>query len=695
MGNSESVCGGKPATEEVGKVYGVFMEDDGEPGMSPCLRWAPGTGTEATPELFEPPATKDSEGNDTLWPFVEEKLTRFADNQGVGWRDLVKREMEGKFEKLTLSPDFSWWTYSELRQAVEKTSAGLPVSKGDAVLIYAETQRDWMVTALACFRMGCPVVTAYATLGEEGVCTSLEETKASVCVCDSKLIKILSKAKSLPATLKHVITIGDVEEVTIPGVEIKTLAEIQEAGKAAPKDAVVSKPEDIAVIMFTSGTTGKSKGVAMSHENLVSMTLSYNKHVPIFDYKDVFLAYLPLAHVMELTIEMWLLSTGASMGYGSPHTLTDTGVKLQKGCRGDAPTLKPTAMLFAPAVLDKVYAAVMRKVQGSAVSKFLFSQALDEGKSRFEKGLVGAGSFWNSLVMKKIQALIGGRVRFCASGSAPLSKDVQIFVQTCFNCPVRQGYGCTETGGGSAIANLQDNTPGVVGGPTPVTYVRLRDWAEGNYVWGDGRRGEILLGGPSTATGYYGMPEKTKEDFITVNGIRYFCTGDIGEIDQQGRIKIIDRKKDLFKGSSGEYVALSKVEAALKLCNIVEMPMVYGKTGKPNVIALIAPQKPVIEDMKKSLGIKTEYGPELLENKDLIAAVSKALKAQCKSSGILGFETPAAFRLVSAPDGSPAWTPDNDYLTSTMKLKRPVIAKAFQADIDKAYADAEAAGAAK
>lgn len=207
-----------------------------------------------------------------------------------------------------------------------------------------------------------------------------------------------------------------------------------------------------------------------------------------------------------------------------------------------------------------------------------------------------------------------------------------------------------------------------------------------------------MIGGPSICPGYLVDPKnpdpdvvkKNKEDFVTVDNVRYFCTGDIGEVDDLGRVKIIDRKKDLFKGSSGEYVALSKVEAALKLSSLVEMPMVYGRTGESCVVALICPQKPAIEELKASLKIDEAYGPDLCQRPEIIRAVSEALVLQCKKAGLLSFETPRGYRLCVSTDGSPAWTPDNGYLTSTMKLKRPVIAKAYQDDIAAAYAAASA-----
>ena len=715
MGNSwsEGICGGSEETKEQRTQYGVWMEpeDDLPSTLSPALRWSPSPAGRDESKELEPPATTDEKGNGTVWTVMEHALKENGKKKCCGWRQIVKREMEGKFEKLTLADHFDWWTYKDLEEHSVALAKGLPLTKGDAVLIFAETQRDWIVTALACFRQGCVVVTAYATLGEEGVTTALSQTKAKLCVCDAKLLKILAKAKDLPSSLTNIATIGKLEDDSSKDLlskfdgkmTVTTLEDLQEEGRnVASKDPAAVDPQDTAVIMYTSGTTGKSKGVVISHESVVSMTLSYVKTNPQFTSADVYAAYLPLAHIMELTIEMWLLKLGASMGYGSPHTLTDTGVKLAKGCKGDAPILRPTAMLFAPAVLDKVYAAVQRKANSSKIAKMLFSSALAEGEKRFHAGQFGAGSLWDAVVMKKVQALIGGRVRYMASGSAPLSPSVQIFIQTCFDCPVRQGYGCTETCGGSCIGHADDNTLAQVGPPTPVTYLRLRDWDEGGYRNADvdnpdiqRRRGEILLGGPSICKGYFvdeenpdpAIIEKNNEDFTTIAGVKYFCTGDVGEVDACGRLKIVDRKKDLFKGAAGEYVALSKVEAALKLSKFVEMPMVYGETGQPDVIALICPQPPAIIDLAKDLGIASKDPVALCKEPKILAAISEALTAQCKASKLHAFETPKAFGLVIAPDGSPAWTPDNDLLTSTMKLKRPAIAKAFKSDLDSTYAN--------
>jgi len=208
------------------------------------------------------------------------------------------------------------------------------------------------------------------------------------------------------------------------------------------------------------------------------------------------------------------------------------------------------------------------------------------------------------------------------TGSAPLSPEIQKFVQTVLNAPVRQGYGLTETCAGSCVGFWGDNAVASVGPPTVSAVIRLADWQEGNYMNSDKNkpevgmpRGEVLIGGPCVSEGYYineknpnaELKKKNAEDWIEVKGERFFRTGDIGQINASGCLQIIDRKKDLWKGPNGEYVALTKVEAALKLCEFVDMPMCYGKTGGEFPIALICPQKARVLALGSELGLTGDF----------------------------------------------------------------------------------------
>jgi len=386
------------------------------------------------------------------------------------------------------------------------------------------------------------------------------------------------------------------------------------------------------------------------------------------------------------------------LGYGSPHTLTDTGVKLKRPeSQGDAPLLQPTLMVFAPAVLDKIYQSVQAKRDAlGGMGQAMFRWGLNSGERHFNNGKIGANWVYNKLVFSKVQSLVGGRIKCMITGSAPLSPDIQKFIQTCFSAPVRQGYGLTETCAGSCVGFWGDNAQSSVGPPCVCAVIRLADWAEGNYMNSDKdkpeigmRRGEILIGGPCVSPGYFVNPKttdpelqtKNKEDWIEIKGERFFRTGDVGQILPNGTIQIIDRKKDLWKGPNGEYVALTKVEAALKLCEYVDMPMVYGKTGGEWPVALICPQKPRILALAKELSLGETDFETLCQKQEIVDRVTQACREQCKAQKILEFETPKKFALISE-----LWTPENDMLTAAMKLKRPLIAEKHKQAVASLYA---------
>jgi len=656
-------------------------------------------------------------GVTTIWESLVASVQKHSDRQACGWRTVVKREMEegegGKqFEKYTLGP-YNWLTYSEYFKTIEAFSTVLIQKTGlgpkDRMVIFAETQKEWMIAAYAAWRQNVTVVTIYATLGEDGAQHGIEQTKASVVVADAKLLKVLAGVAAKCKSLKHVVTItegaGD-SKLSAAGIQLHDMSAMIKEGTGKPVvDPVPPNADDVAIIMYTSGTTGLPKGVVIPHSAVIGVvagTLSkgaiLSNDVRALDETDVYLAYLPLAHIMELAVEVTLFYRGLAVGYGSPHTLTPTSVKMKQTeppQQGDAQALRPTLMVFAPAVLDRVYAGVKAKVaKGSALKQKLFQWALASGISNYEAGGVGAWFLYDKIVFANVQALLGGRVRAMLAGSAPLSGDVQKFVQSCFNAPLRQGYGLTETCAATCIATMADNTTGQVGPPQESACIRLRDWPEGNYLVADKdkpeigmMRGEILIGGPAVCAGYWVDPskpdkeveKKNKEDFVVVDGIRYFCTGDIGQITPSGNLQIIDRKKDLVKLQQGEYVALSKVENVLKNSKYTQIPLVFADSTKSYCIALICPQPANLATLAKDLDVEGDL-KAWCANEKVQAAVLADVKAVCKAGKLAGFETPNKVVLIDDE-----WSVENDMLTTTLKVKRKPIADKHKAQIDAVY----------
>jgi len=579
-----------------------------------------------------------------------------------------------------------------------------------------------MLACQAAFTQSLTVVTVYATLGEEGLTHGVSQTASKLLVVDAKLLKTVASA--IKASKKgtwpcaHVLYIADQPRKADPivaksvqeslaalaaaGVSVTTFDDAIAKGAALKRAPTPPAPSDLAVIMYTSGTTGLPKGVMITHSNILAAMAGLLGRMEGYGITtetgttETYLAYLPLAHIMEMVCEMAVYGFGARVAFGSPHTLTPTGVKIKTGtCEGDGAVAAPTVLVFAPAVLDKVYAGLNAKIAAASPTiQKLFAKGMASGEANWDCNVIGAHWFYNKLVFKKVQALLGGKMKLAGTGSAPLAPKAQKFVQTAFNTPTRQGYGLTETCAVTTLQNACDNTAAVVGPPVGCCCIKLLDWAEGNYLVADANdpkigmpRGEILIGGPSVCQGYLVDPKapdpevikKNAEEFSTdENGIRWFHTGDVGQITPAGQVQIIDRKKDLVKLQQGEYVALSKVENAIKECPLVELPMCYARSTESYCVALVCPSHAALKALGTSMGLGTDVAT-LCKSEKVIAEVQKQIHAVVKGK-LVAFETPKRIGLVDDP-----WTPENELLTAAMKLKRKPICDRHKAELDKLY----------
>lgn len=688
-------------------VWGVFDDGSEEPGFGRVL-W----NAEADKKFKCKPDIGAETGLDILLISKD----KYADRAAVGWRELIQTHMVPDEkgvprEKLELANTYVWMSYRQYYTRVEGMAKGLAavgVGQGTKVVIYAETQRDWMISGFAAWYLNAQVVTIYATLGEEGAVYGINEVEAHTVVADAKLVKILLKVLPKLSTVKNVVSMTLLQneinnQIVGAGLSCNSIDGLIDLGSAGGDVAGPARPkkEDVCVIMYTSGTTGAPKGVVITHGSIPSVIAGVEHFLKgAVNTEDVYCAYLPLAHVMEMGAEICFLAMGCKLGFGNPHTLLSKGDSSKKlfldKSQGDATVLKPTMMVFPPAVLDKIYqVARAQAAELKGMSKKVFEKAMASGESRFARGEIGTGRFYNHIAFKKkFQALVGGHLRLILSGSAPLSADVQQFIQITMDVPVRQGYGLTETLAASCIAFWGDNSANSVGPPSVSTCIRLADWPEGNYLNSDISRpevgmprGEVLIGGHGLAQGYYINPnspneefqKKNEEDWITIQGIRFFRSGDIGQIRPDGVLQIIDRKKDLWKGPNGEYVALTKVEAALTLCEYVAISMCYGRTGGDFPVALICPQKPKIKKLAQELNVGGSH-EELCADLQIVTKVAEACKAACKGQKLAEFETPKQYALCAE-----LWTPENEMLTAAMKLKRPIIVEACKAQIDQMY----------
>ncbi|XP_063169529.1 long-chain-fatty-acid--CoA ligase 4 isoform X2 [Candoia aspera] len=640
-------------------------------------------------------ATIDFPGADTLDKLFDLAVTKFGKKDCLGTRELLSEENEmqpnGKVFKKLILGNYRWLNYEETNRKVNHFGSGLAtlgLKPRSTVAVFCETRAEWFIAAQACFRYNFPLVTLYATLGEEAVTYGLNESEASFLITsldllEGKLKNVLSK---IPC-LKYIIYVDNkaVNKSEYPkGLEIQSMQAVEQLG-AKPENSSIPPcrpvPTDKALVMYTSGSTGRPKGVMMVHKNLIAGMTGQCERIPGLGPNDTYIGYLPLAHVLELTAEISCITYGCRIGYSSPLTLSDQSSKIKKGSKGDCTVLKPTLMAAVPEIMDRIYKNVMSKVQEmNYFQKTLFKIGYDYKLEQIKRGY--DAPLCNLLLFKKVKALLGGNVRMMLSGGAPLSPQTQRFMNICFCCPVGQGYGLTETCGAGTITEVTDYSTGRVGAPLPCCEIKLRDWQEGGYTTRDlpNPRGEIVIGGPNVSVGYFRNEEKTAEDFIVDdNGQRWFCTGDIGEFHSDGCLQIIDRKKDLVKLQAGEYVSLGKVEAALKNCPLIDNICAYAKSNQSYVISFVVPNQKKLTALAEQRGVSDSW-VNICNNPIMESEVLKAIKDMANKMKLERFEIPIKVRLSPEP-----WTPETGLVTDAFKLKRKELKNHYLNDIERMY----------
>lgn len=375
------------------------------------------------------------------------------------------------------------------------------------------------------------------------------------------------------------------------------------------------------------------------------------------------------------TTEEYMLYLGASIGYwqGDIKLLVD-----------DIAACQPTLFCGVPRVFDRIYAGVISAVQGgSFLKRTLFNWGYSRKLHNLNQGYSydQAAPMFDKIVFSKVKARLGGKVKLIVSGGAPLARHVEDFLRVCMCCRVVQGYGLTETCAGSFIAN--PDAPehfGTVGPVLPVLSMRLDAVPEMNY---DPNavppRGEVCVRGPAVFTGYYKDDEKTKE---VLESDGWFHTGDIGELTPSGALKIIDRKKNIFKLAQGEYIAVEKVEGVYKKNTGVEQIWVYGDSFKSALVAVVVPTEGHLKAVAKEAGVATDgsSSAELCANPAVVKAFLADLTATAKEGKLKGFEIARALHLTMDQ-----FTVENDLLTPSYKLKRPQLQKKYQPQIDTMY----------
>lgn len=671
--------------------FGNNQPDGGKPQRSTLsvdeLITSYATGVTTLPQLLK--RSVQHYGN---LPALGERKTLRVDDKIV--TVMVDGKHVQKTHKIPSLGPYTFKTYSEVYREVLALGHGLEslgVKRSERLAIYCKTRPEWQISAQACFAWGYPVVTVYPSLGADALTFSLKQTETTLVITETSTLDNVLKASANLPSLKSIVYIGALDTTKTESyakqyghLQLVSYDALLEKGKAGEnkEPEYQPKPDSLAVIMYTSGTTGNPKGIMISHANIVAGASGVRRCAPEpLNSGDTYIAFLPLAHILELLAETTILSVGGSLGYSNPLTLRDEQVNDENGnpC-GDLTALKPTIMASVPLILDRLRTAIEEQTSKSPVTKFIFQAAYHLKRRNFLQGL--PSPILDKLLFSKIAGKFGGRLRYMLSGGAPLSQDTQEFITLCFCCPVWQGYGLSETTGCGTIASPYDREFGHVGGPNPSCEIKLVDVPEMGYKSTDlpYPRGEIAIRGPNITMGYFQEPEKTASEFRDgPDGEgKWFFTGDIGCWTDVGNLKIIDRKKDLVKLSHGEYIALGSLESSYCHSPLIDNVCIYASSLHGRPVALVVPNQKHLETVASKLGVSNADMKTMCADPKLEKAVLQEMEQTAATSKMQKWEIPAAVKLYADP-----WTPDNGMLTDAMKLKRHEINKKFAADIEK------------
>ncbi|CAJ0599718.1 unnamed protein product [Cylicocyclus nassatus] len=576
--------------------------------------------------------------------------------------------------------------YSAILKDSEKLASALlgvlGLKPGDKIGIYSQNRPEWMITALGCIQQSVILVPLYDTLGADAASFIVSQTETSVILVDAvqKAKNLLSKKDSMPS-LKIIImadkkdfTYELTKETQVHGIRLMSFEEILYAGTEKPQLRHLPNKDNIYIICYTSGTTGRPKGVILTHKNVMANVSSFayiatTMEPRLLDENNTALSYLPLSHMMEQVAHWVMLMYGCRIAYysGSIPRLTE-----------DIEACVPTALMAVPRILNRIYAAIQAKVQKNIFSRMIYSIAHSQKLGLLKQGITTKDTIWDRLVFRNVQKQLGGQVNFIMVGSAPLSEEV---LQTCriaLGTRIAEAYGQTECTAIVTLGWLGDWTGGHCGGVSTCCNIKLIDVPELNYYAKDGR-GEIMVRGPSVTQGYYKDPEKTKELFAEDGFIH---SGDIGELQPNGTIKIIDRAKHIFKLAQGEYVAPEKIENIYIRSPVVQQVFVDGNSLEGYLIGVVVPQPEVMEEWNKENGVEGRTLKEIYEDKKAQDYVLSKLQQIGKENKLNSIEQVKRVYLEMDP-----FSVENDLLTPTLKARRPQLRQKYKEIMNKIYED--------
>ncbi|PVF98187.1 acetyl-CoA synthetase-like protein [Serendipita vermifera] len=635
---------------------------------------------------FYEPGNKHINATST-YEIFELGLQRSSNKICLGHRPVVSKS------PLKFADKYVWQTYAEVSKRRLNLGSGVEglFRSGKAgggelptIAVWCINRPEWQIIDQSNAAFSRITVSLYDTLGPDVAEYILNHSEASVAFAGQDT---LSRLISLGPRCRHLKTVVCIDEIPEQAVKVATawakeyklnfytMSQLEKMGEETPYPPRPPRHTDLATICYTSGTTNVPKGALLTHWNLVSGAMA-------FAWGEIFkdgamLSYLPLSHIYERTNELTAFIVGAGIGYftGDPLRLLE-----------DAQILKPKFFPAVPRVLNRIALALQQASAAPGARGALLRKALEVKRKNFEETGATKHAFWDALVFRKVKAMLGGDILIMTCGSAPIDGKTLTLVRTAFCCDMIEGWGMTENcGAGTRIIKADPTAGGTIGFPHICNEIKLIDVPSMNYTAEDkpNPRGELCARGPAVFQGYYKDPKNTAE---ALDAEGWLHTGDVAELDSQGRFKIIDRIKNIMKLSQGEYVALEKIENTYTSNPLVAQLYVHGDSLQSHLLGVLVPEPTTLAELIKKT-LNANVSPEDVKqlqaacgDPKIQKAIQKALDAQAKKNKLKGFEFVKRVHITLEP-----FTTENNLLTPTFKIRRRDVYTKYKDILDRMY----------
>lgn len=558
----------------------------------------------------------------------------------------------------------SWQDYHEQVTSLASHFLEMGLAPTEKVALMSSTRWEWSVTDLAVMSLQAALVPIYQTVTTEDLEYILNNSRSRFLIIENRsMIKTFLSIKHKCPFVEKVFVFDQIREEDAEFISWHEFLRRGKPLKTKWQEKISSllessRPDQMATLIYTSGTTGSPKGVLLTHNQVMSEVAEAFPYAGVHS-NDISLSFLPYAHVLG-RIEHWgHLYIGFTLAFAESI----------ERVRANLLEIQPTIMVAVPRIFEKIYAGILTQVEANPIKRRAFYEALKIGlqvsdyKTRKESLPLALQLKYfaaQKLILNQVKQAFGGRLRFAISGGAPLSMDISRFFHAC-DILVLEGYGLTETTAAITVNTPYDFEFGTVGKPIGEVEIKIAE------------DGEILVRSKKVMHEYFEDPEGTKQ--VLIDG--WFHTGDIGEINSAGFVKITDRKKDLIKTAGGKYVAPQKLEALLKLSPLISQTLIHGD-NKKYIVALITLDAINLQKIAHDLKINFSEPTELTQNNQILEVVRQTVADA--NSKLASYETIKRFAVLPTE-----FTVESGELTASLKVKRKFVDQKYITQIEKLY----------